>query len=106
LSDAPTPTDNDIGKCWLINGAPTGPWQDKSGQIAVWIGGSWRFLVPQEGMCALMKPANHQILFINDQWTSASAIPDVIGGNIVDVEARLAVNAFLHYFRLIGRLAT
>lgn len=71
LSDALVPTDEDIGKCWLIIGTPTGAWVNKSGQIGVWIGGSWRFLTPQDGMGVWNKVSGCQSLYSKGQWISA-----------------------------------
>lgn len=106
LSIPPLLTDDDIGRCWLITGTPSGPWQSKSDQIAVWIGGSWRFVIPQEGMWVRNISANTYSVHVGGQWIVAPATPNPTGGNVVDVEARLAIGAILHYFRLIGIMAT
>lgn len=106
LSAPPVPTDHDVGKCWLITGAATGQWEAKSGQIAVWIGGSWRFVIPQEGMCVRNRSAHCYNLHLRGQWMDAPVTPNPTGGNVVDVEARSAIDAILHYFRLIGIIAT
>jgi hypothetical protein len=106
LTVAPAVTDNDIGKCWIINGAPTGAWANKAGQIACWIGGSWRFVVPHEGMGVWNKSTRRHSRFISGQWTTAPSVPNPTGGTAVDSEARAALAAILQYFRLIGMLAT
>jgi len=106
LTVAPAVTDNDIGKCWIINGAPTGAWANKAGQIACWIGGSWRFVVPHEGMGVWNKSTRRHSRFISGQWTTAPSVPNPTGGTAVDSEARAALAAILQYFRLIGILAT
>jgi hypothetical protein len=106
LTVAPAVTDNDIGKCWIINGAPTGAWANKAGQIACWIGGSWRFVVPHEGMGVWNKSTRRHSRFISGQWTTAPSVPNPTGGTAVDSEARAALAAILQYFRLIGTLAT
>jgi hypothetical protein len=106
LTVAPTVTDNDIGKSWVISGTPTGAWATKAGQIAYWVGGSWRFVVPHEGVRVWNKSTRRHSLFISGQWTIAPAIPNPTGGTAVDSEARIALVAILQYFRLIGILAT
>ena len=103
---APAVTDDDIGKCWVISGVPTGAWANKVGQIAYWIGGSWRFVVPHEGMGVWNKFTHCHSLYISGQWTTAPLVPIPTGGAVVDSEARAALAAILHYFRLIGILAT
>ena len=105
-SAIPAVTDNDIGKSWIINGTPTGAWASKAGQIACWIGGSWRFILPHEGMWVWNKSTRRQSLFISGQWTTAPAIPNPVGGAAVDSEARAALSAILQYLRLLGILAT
>ncbi len=105
LSAAPAVTDNDIGKSWIINGMPTGAWAGKASQVAYWIGGSWRFVLPQEGMRVWNKSTRRHSLFLSGQWTIAPSIPNPTGGTIVDSEARAAVLAILQYLRLLGILA-
>ncbi len=106
LPAAPAVTDNDIGKSWAINVAPTGAWANKAGQIACWVGGSWRFIVPHEGMRVWNKSTRRHSLFISGQWTTAPSVPNPTGGTAIDSEARTALVAILQYFRLIGILAT
>jgi hypothetical protein len=106
MSAAPTVADNDIGKSWVITGVPTGVWANKAGQIACWIGGSWRFVIPHEGMGVWNKSTRRYSLYISGQWTTAPSIPNPAGGTAVDSEARAALMAILQYFRLIGILAT
>ena len=106
LTAPPVVTDNDIGKSWIIHGAPTGVWANKAGQVAYWIGGSWRFVLPHEGMRVWNKSIRRHSLFISGQWTTAPSVPNPTGGTAVDSEARMALVAILQYFRLIGILAT
>ena len=106
LSAAPMATDSDIGKCWIVNGTPTGLWANKDGQIALWSGGGWRFVLPHEGMRVWNKSTRRHSIHIAGQWVSAPAISNPTGGVVVDSEARTALAAILQYFRLIGILAT
>ena len=106
LPTPPAVTDNDIGKSWAINGVPTGAWANKAGQIAFWIGGSWRFVVPHEGMRVWNRVTRRHSIYISGQWTTAPLIPNPTGGPVVDSEARAALAAILQYFRLIGIFAS
>lgn len=106
LPAPPSVDDSDIGKCWLIAGTPNGPWANRSGQIAIWTGGSWRFLPPHAGMRLWNKSTGCQNMYIVDQWTSPAEIPNPAGGSVVDIEARVVLALILQYFRSIGILAT
>ena len=106
LSAAPMANESDIGKCWLVTGTPNGSWANKAGQIAIWIGGSWRFLAPHDGMRLWNKSTGRQNMYIRGQWTSPAEIANPSGGTVVDSEARAILAAILQYFRLIGILAT
>ena len=106
LTVPPVVTDTEIGKSWIIIGTPTGAWATKAGQVAYWVGGSWRFVVPHEGMRVWNKSIRRHSLFISGQWTTAPFIPNPTGGTAIDSEARTALVAILQYFRLIGILAT
>jgi hypothetical protein len=81
-------------------------WANKAGQIAYWIGGSWRFVVPHEGMRLWNRYTRRHSLYISGQWTTAPSVPNPTAGAVVDSEARAALAAILNYFRLIGILAT
>ena len=83
-----------------------GPWASETGQIALWIGGGWLFVVPNEGVRVRNKFIRRQSLYISAQWTNAPAVSNPAGGTVVDGEARAALVAILQYFRLIGILAT
>lgn len=106
LSVPPLVTDNDVGKCWLVGANASGLWANKTGQIAVWIGGSWRFLEPQNGMRVWQKSKSCHSLYIAGQWSSAPLISGPAGGAVVDVEARATLTAILQHLRSTGILAT
>ena len=92
----------DAGKCWIVAASSQNEWAGHSGEIACWAGGSWRFLAASEGMAVWNRAQNAQLHHIDGDWVSAVILADITGGNIVDVEARAAINLLLEYFRLIG----
>lgn len=102
LSAPPIPPEADIGKCWLIGPTPTGAWQGKTHQIAIWIGGGWRYFSPAVGMRIRLLSEAVDKIWSGNSWIDAPAIPDPSGGSVIDVEARAAVTLLLQYFRLIG----
>ncbi len=94
----------DAGKCWLIGAASQGAWLAKTGQIACWTGGSWRYLVPAEGMRIWNSATQSQMVRRAETWQEPSAISDPSGGTVVDIEARAAVSAILFIMRQNGSL--
>ena len=98
----PEPGNSDIGKCWLIGASPLAEWVGKSGQIAYWIGGGWRYLVPVEGMRSRILPTGLDAVFSDGQWHFPPAIVDPTAGAVIDMQARTAITTLLSYFRMIG----
>lgn len=105
LSTVPIVSDTDIGKCWLIGAGATGIWATHESDIAVYVGGGWRYIASQEGMRTWNRASARQLLRIDGQWADAPSVPNPAAGSVVDVEARAALAAILQYFRLIGVLA-
>lgn len=101
----PAVTDNDIGKCWLVGSGATGVWANKSGQIAIWIGGDWRYLVAHDGMRLWDRSNGQDSIYTDGIWHSGPIITNPSGGAVIDSEARATLGAMLQYFRLIGILA-
>jgi hypothetical protein len=96
--------ETNAGKCWLIGAGATGIWLSKAGQIAVWTGGSWRYLLAIDGM-GIWNNANSTRMFRREgAWLAATAISDPTGGSIIDIEARAAVAAILQLLRQNGNL--
>jgi Protein of unknown function (DUF2793) len=103
LSTAPSPLDTDIGKCWLVGPSASGQWSGKDGDIAIWVGGSWRFLNPKAGMGVRMATISADKIWSGTQWIDPPPIAVPAGGSVIDVEARQTVSAMLAYFRSAGQ---
>lgn len=106
LAVPPTLTDADTGKCWLVAASPTGQWAGQTGQIAIWIGGGWRFCAPAEGMRARLQSQQIDKIRSGGAWISPPAIPSPASGAIVDIEARAAIGSLLAYLRTIGHITS
>ena len=104
LPITPTVTDADTGKCWLIGAAPSGEWAGKAGQIAIWIGGGWRFCVPVEGMRVRVISQATDRVRSSGAWITTPQILNPASGAVVDVEARAAIVSLLAYLRAIGHV--
>ncbi len=90
---------SDAGKCWVIATGASGIWQGKSGQLAYWTGGSWRYLQPKSGMNVYNQTSQSQISFLSGIWQNPTAITAPTGGTIIDIEARSAINAIVSHLR-------
>lgn len=103
LSTPPVLTLADTGKCWLVDAGSTGEWLNKFNEIAVWAGGSWRFLAPVIGMRVRNLALETDIVWRGSAWVSAPTVADPQSGATIDVEARAAIVALLTHFRAIGQ---
>lgn len=103
-SDPPILSDADIGKCWLISNTAVGEWATKSGQLAIWVGGGWRFCEASEGMRVRMQISGIDRVRSGGEWKTAPNIADPVGGTLIDNEARQAIVSLLGHLRSIGAL--
>lgn len=102
----PAVTDADTGKCWLIATSPTGEWAGRAGQIAIWVGGSWRFGVPAEAMRTRILSQGTDKVRSGGIWITAPEIPNPSSGSVIDVEARAAIVSLLAHLRAIGHITS
>jgi hypothetical protein len=103
---APVVTDTDIGRCWLVAEAPVGEWAGKAGQIAIWIGGGWRFCSAADGMRLRLDSSGTDLIRSAGLWVTSPNIADPTNGMVVDIEARSAIVALLNHLRSIGHLTS
>jgi Protein of unknown function (DUF2793) len=106
LTTPPSVSDADIGKCWLVSAVPSGGWAGKAGDLAVWIGGGWRFCTAAEGMRVRLQTSGTDYIRSEGEWVAAPAIADPVNGSVIDVETRQAIGALFQYLRSIGFIAT
>ena len=95
LSTPPLVTMADIGKCWLVDVDGAGEWQNKTDQIAVWVGGSWRFLEPTPAMRVRNLADGTDMVWDGTQWIVAPTVANPQSGATIDVEAREAITAYI-----------
>lgn len=96
------PVDN--GKCWVIAGSAGGIWAGKTGQIARWSNGSWRYLAPVEGMSVWHISESKRLFFIGGSWSAPGSIATPAGGAVIDSEGRAAISAILDHLRQISHI--
>jgi hypothetical protein len=97
-------SESNDGLCWLIASAATGLWEGRSGQIARWSAGSWRYIMPVEGMSLWLSSSEKRLFYIAGAWIEPNPISDPAGGAIIDSEARTALIAILDHLRQISNI--
>lgn len=106
LATPPNPADTDVGKCWLVAAAANGVWAGRSGNLAIWVGGGWRFCHGTEGMRIRFLLSDTDRIWSGGTWVSAPSIANASGGTVIDSELRSVVNALLGHLRSTGVLAS
>ncbi|MBL0925962.1 MAG: DUF2793 domain-containing protein [Sphingomonadaceae bacterium] len=106
LAMPPSLSDADIGKCWLVAPSAGGDWLGRGRHVALWVGGSWRFLQPIEGMRVRQLSLGVDRIWSADSWRSVPTVSDPANGALADVEARQSIVALLQYLRSIGLIAS
>lgn len=111
------------GQCWIVAAGASGAWAGREGDIAGWTSGGWRFVQPLPGMALWVEDRGHRMMW-RGGWTEGAvradgiyrdgvkvlgsqgdAIAAPLGGSIVDVESRVAINAILSMLHLHGLIA-
>jgi Protein of unknown function (DUF2793) len=112
-ADAP-PADPAPGESWIVGDSPSGAWSGRSGALATWTGGGWRFAGPLPGMSAWHKGEGYWIHWTGTGWSDGGLpaaalriggqqvvgprLPDVpspSGGTVIDIEARSAIEGLI-----------
>jgi hypothetical protein len=101
-----------VGQSWVVAPEAAGAWTGKSGMLAGWTEGGWRFVQPIPGMLVWSKSEGHWLHWRAGGWSSGElsatalfvdgkkvvgerqpAVPSPSGGTVIDVEARAAIAA-------------
>lgn len=104
--DAP-PAGPAVGQCWIVGPAPTGAWAGRTGALAGWTAGGWRFAGPREGQRVWSLSDGCDAVFAGWQWrvgrvtanelrvggvrvvgAQRPGILPPVGGQVVDTQAR------------------
>jgi len=81
------PPDPVSGETWLIGHGSTAEWEGHAGQLGIYLGEQWLFIIPRAGMLVLDKGSGQQIRF-TDRWERPAVPPVPNGGDTIDREAR------------------
>lgn len=102
MADTP-PSAPASGQCWIVGPAPAGAFSGKSGQVAAWSEGGWRFITPFPGLRVHDKASGAQ-RFFNGAWQGVVAPAAPAGGAVIDVQARAAVASLVALLQTAGIL--
>ena len=124
VGEAAPPSTPQVGQCWIVGSAPTGEWAGHALALAGFTAGGWRFVSPFQGFAVWSIADGCLATFEGSAWSigkvagsalviggvrvvgaQASAIPEPIGGGLVDAEARSTVAAILAALRTHGLIA-
>lgn len=84
------------GDAWLIDPNPVGDWISRANQVAIWSSGGWRFVEPSENLELFVTGTNERAVFRENKWAIHGVIAKPDGGDLVDVEARAAIDSILN----------
>ena len=96
-----------LGAAWIVGDVPTGAWAGQALALAGWTAGGWRFVAPTEGMTVWHLADRRTLRHVAGAWVGgvgvpAAAIPEPLGGSVIDAETRSAVAAILRMLRQHG----
>ena len=67
------------GNLYVVGATATGAWAGKEGQLAYYIGGTWAFYVPFEGMRIWNKATAEAMVYKTATWVNEVAVAEKIG---------------------------
>jgi hypothetical protein len=118
---ADVPTGPAPGESWIVGAGADGAWAGKTGQLATWTAGGWRFTAPVPGMAVWNIDAGYRLYWTGTAWSGGEwpvsaltiggqqivgprleAVPSPSGGTTIDTEARAALEAVIVALRTHG----
>jgi hypothetical protein len=122
---ATPPANPTLGACYIVDEAATDAWTGKTGCVAGWTSGGWRFIDPADGMRLIVRSTATEAAYRDGSWELGAvrgsallmggeqvvgarmpAIASPAGGGVIDAEARAALGAILGAMRAHGLIET
>ena len=110
-----------IGQCYLVGAGGSGNWSGQDGTIAGFTSGGWRFVEPVEGLMVTVRSSGEPFQWRSGTWEAGiarfqevriggqtvlrgrqPAVPDPVGGSVIDSESRTVLVAVLGALRAHG----
>ena len=98
---AAPPAQSEEGSIFRITAGATLEWAGHDDELAIQIGGEWRFVTPFEGM-TVFDQTNGVLLHFRSGWQSASSPNEPSGGAVIDTEARQMLSELVNSLRMLG----
>ena len=98
---AAPPVAPDEGDCYVIGAGATDEWSGRDGQLAGWIGGTWTFATPWDGLAVRDNSTAGPLLY-SGGWLRPEAPADPVGGTVVDDQARASIVSLIAVLRQHG----
>ncbi|MFN3991015.1 MAG: DUF2793 domain-containing protein [Erythrobacter sp.] len=92
------------GSCYRIAHDATGAWVGRDHQLALAIGGDWHYITPRTGSL-VFDQALGQFVHFDGVWQTASVPSAVVGGAVVDAEARALLAHVIDALAKLGLVA-
>ncbi len=109
------------GQAWVVGVGASGDWEGQDDNLALWSGGAWSYHRPVEGMSFWVRETGLLTIFQSGMWQTGvlkgvltdveghqvvgerqPQVADVSGGQVIDSEARMAINSLLSACRNHG----
>ena len=113
------------GRCYIVASGANGAWAGKADQLGIATEGGWRFVIPREGLRAMVASEGIDAIYRGDAWSfgevrasallvsgnqvvgaRASAVADPAGGTTIDTQARATLASLLASLRTHGLIAS
>lgn len=124
IGDTSPPATPEPGQCWIVGDAPVGDWAGRSGTLACWTEGGWRFVEPVDGMTVWLSPAGIAARYSGGGWHAGeiaatrlvvgdvqvvgargAAVAQPVGGGTIDTQARATLAAIISSLVAHGLIA-
>lgn len=77
------PVAADDGEVYGIGTAPTGAWQGRAGDLAIWLNNGWVFVTPKVGWVAWLDDAGARAVFDGADWVAGAGAVSPNGAGFV-----------------------
>lgn len=99
LNDPPTSPAE--AASYLVLAPATGVWEGQEDKIAMFVGESWHFITPVEGISVFDRAASQVLRYLSG-WQNATEPSPLQGGAVIDVEARQMLSDIVEALRKVG----